>query len=133
MRCSLFLGFLALLCAVGDGVIFLHLLLSSDFFGNLLHSGTATLKCVVAADVVRVDARSGVRRHILPSSTSMRTVLISIFHDTVDKQSSIDACSVIHAVRPFSVTLFFVVTTLRERTKFKVNVMKTLLTLGRGC
>lgn len=129
-------GLFALLRAIGESVVFLlWLLLLSvtavleprGFLRHLLHSGALLLECVVAADVVRVGPillAHAVVRLLMHASC---IVVLSILHNFVNEQSTVNSLGVDHGIGSFSVTLHFVKLTLRDGILVKVVEVPNLI------
>ena len=90
---------------------------TGGFLRHLLHGGALLLKCVVAADVVRVWP-------ILIAHATMRLLMhagrvhvVSILHYAVNEQSTVNSLGVLHGVSALSVTLHLVELTLGNSTK----------------
>lgn len=127
-------GLIALLRAIGERVILFLLLLNvtavletRGFLRHLLHSGALLLKCVVAADVVRVGPillAHAVVRLLMNASC---VVVLSILHNAVNEQSTVNSLGVDHGVSSFSVTLHFVKLTLGDSILVKVVKVSNLI------
>ena len=90
---------------------------TGGFLRHLLHGGALLLKCVVAADVVRVWPILIAHTTVGLLMNTGRVHVVSVLHYAVNEQSTVNSLGVVHGVSALSVTLNFMELTLGNSTK----------------